>query len=367
MDIFKDIGQPANINNLEAANGYNTDIINTILNNYKNSCIESSLISENFRGKNNLETARKIWNFLKFNIDYKKDPFGYQFIKLPRKFLKDKSGDCKSFALFTAGILNNLGLKSVIKYASYNSSTIPTHVYCTTENENGQTIIIDAVWKKFNEEKTPTHTKKYIMQVYTLSGHEENYYSINGKKKEKKGLGKKILFAAGRAPFLALVGLNVRGMANKLFKAIAKDRNKVKKMWENLGGTFTKLEAVIVKGNKRKRIFGTDETEIGMDPATLAALTAAAPVIVVILTGVMQIIGKKGSKEDQAAGEPPTDKVIDDAAKDLPTGTTPEDVKQSFNNGDAKKDTGSGFSLTPTTMMIIGAAAIGLILLMKKK
>lgn len=365
MDIFKDIGQPANINNLEAANGYNNDIINTILNNYKNSCIESSLISENFKGKNNLETAQNIWNFLKFNINYKKDPYGYQFIKLPRKFLKDKTGDCKSFALFTAGILNNLGLKSVIKYASYNSSTIPTHVYCTTENENGQTIIIDAVWKKFNEEKTPTHTKKYIMQVYTLSGHEENYYSINGKKKEKKGLGKKILFAAARGPFLALVNLNVHGFANKLFKGLTKDRNKVKKMWENLGGDFAKLEPAIIKGNKHKKIFGTnDEVGFVVAASTTAAITAAAPIIVVVMGVLKSLIGKKGTDE---AGGTPVDKILDDVVKDLPAGTTPDDVKESFNQGDAKKDTGSGFSLTPTTMMIIGAAAIGLILLMKKK
>lgn len=147
-------------------NGWNSDIITVIHSNVPAATKQMREVAQTFNKGNEKETARAIWNFLKREIKYVKDPDGYQNIKLPGRFVATGSGDCKSYSLFTASILENLGIPYSFRYTSYGLNTTPQHVYIVTDSG----IIIDGVWNKFNSEKAYTSKKDYKMKIQTLSG-----------------------------------------------------------------------------------------------------------------------------------------------------------------------------------------------------
>ena len=119
-----------------------------------------------------MQTAKNVWDFMKRKITYKRDPNHKQMIRLPNRFVNDADGDCKSFALFAASILGNLGMPVTFRYAGYrDGSNIPTHVYMTTEDENGKEIIVDGVYRAFNKEKPYKFKKDYKMsRIEYISG-----------------------------------------------------------------------------------------------------------------------------------------------------------------------------------------------------
>lgn len=150
----------------EHLSGTNPDIIATIHRRVPEAARSMKSAARTFIGATQTDTARNIWNFLKNQIRYKKDPPGYQFVKLPARLMADGEGDCKSYSLFTAAVLENLGIPYRFRYTSYDHSSIPQHVYIVTE----QGDIIDAVWRDFNSEKPYTFKKDFPMKIYTLSG-----------------------------------------------------------------------------------------------------------------------------------------------------------------------------------------------------
>lgn len=165
-DAIHILPRPTGKTELEYMSGINQNIITVLHSNLPRAVRQTREISQHFKGVSELETARKIWDFLKKEIKYKRDREGYQDIKLPGRFVAEGSGDCKSYSLFTAGILSNLGIPYRFRYTSYSSDPTPQHVYIVTESG----IIIDAVWNAFNSQKNFTHKKDYPMQISTLSG-----------------------------------------------------------------------------------------------------------------------------------------------------------------------------------------------------
>lgn len=112
--------------------------------------------AEQFRGKDDLETCRNIWNFLKTRIRYVADQ-EYQIVRLPSALLKTKEGDCKSYSVFTSAVLQCLGIPHHYMMTSYNKSNpTPSHIYVMTDSG----IIIDAVWHSFNSEKPYAYVYK---------------------------------------------------------------------------------------------------------------------------------------------------------------------------------------------------------------
>jgi hypothetical protein len=138
-------------------------------------------LAKNFKGSTEKETCSKIFNFLKNNIQYKVDGDN-QKIKLPSAFLREKSGDCKSYSLFTAAILSNLKIPFSFTYASYNpTDKTPEHIYVTTKNG----CIIDAVWGKFNSEKKPCYKYHKPMNISYISGIKKSHSEKYEKREEK--------------------------------------------------------------------------------------------------------------------------------------------------------------------------------------
>ena len=70
--------------------------------------------SKQFKGRTQQETCKKIFDYLKNNFTYVADG-NEQIIKLPSALLRKRVGDCKSYSLFTASILENLKIPLTIK------------------------------------------------------------------------------------------------------------------------------------------------------------------------------------------------------------------------------------------------------------
>lgn len=163
-----------NVNVLIAEHGINPDLITTIYNKTPEATMQCLKFAKQFKGANNTETARNIWEFLKKNIPYKADGPSNQRIKSPNRVIDDaKKGiptDCKSFALFTVGCLRALGLPAFYRYASYSIDPTPTHVYAFTRDEKNRDVIIDGVYHGFNIEPPYNSKTDVKMKVEYLSG-----------------------------------------------------------------------------------------------------------------------------------------------------------------------------------------------------
>lgn len=213
--------------------------------------------SKQFRGRTEKETCKKIFDYIKNNFTYVADG-SEQVIKLPSALLKKRVGDCKSYSLFTASILENLKIPYKFVYTSYNNNPIPGHVYVTTENG----CIIDAVYGIFNAEKKPTYKYTHNMNVRYMAGIGCSCDSGVGAIDLKKAVstakakvqtavqktGKALVtgsLASGRLLFLAMVKKNLDGFATKLQKV---DTNKLKASWTKAGGNYNTLVAAIKEG-----------------------------------------------------------------------------------------------------------------------
>lgn len=238
--------------------------------------------SKRFKGSTDEQTCRNIFNYLMNHFTYLADG-EEQIIKLPSALLKKKIGDCKSYSLFTASVLENLGIPYTIVYTSYNANPIPQHVYIITQKG----CIIDAVYGKFNQEKPPTFKYKKNMNVRYMAGINGNcgcsgdcgcgtgigakivlvskekrqkakadLKQVAAKTQEKiKTTAKKVVqgsktvgLAPARAMFMTLISLNVDGFASKLAKT---STTNLLNAWYKLGGDRTKLSNAISKGASR--------------------------------------------------------------------------------------------------------------------
>jgi|CXWL01.1.fsa_nt_gi transglutaminase-like putative cysteine protease len=110
--------------------------------------------AKTLRSEQLFDTCKNIWDFIKTQIPYVLDKRGYQWIKSPGRLWQEKSGDCKSFSVFAASCLKNLGIKYGYRFTSYDpNDKTPTHVYVYVPLPRGE-IIIDAVWTgPFNSQK----------------------------------------------------------------------------------------------------------------------------------------------------------------------------------------------------------------------
>ena len=289
----------------EAQKADNKDIRDLLFSLVPQARAQMAKMAKSFRGRNEEETCKKIFDYIVANFSYVADR-KEQVIKLPSALLKYKVGDCKSYALFTAAILENLKIPYKFVFTSYNSNPIPGHVYVTTDGG----CIIDAVYGKFNQEKTPTFKYVQGMNVRYMAGIGscDNYGNYGGRRRgvgATNGTGisggkpvRKIALAPGRGLFLGIVKANLDGFATKLQKV---NPDKLKKNWENVGGNYSKLvNAIKVGAGKpakklgflgllRKRIKqqgGVNGIGAANDQAVQAAIVSAATALGAAIGGV---------------------------------------------------------------------------------
>ena len=295
----------------EAQKADNKDIRDLLFSLVPQARAQMAKMAKSFRGRNEEETCKKIFDYIVANFSYVADR-KEQVIKLPSALLKYKVGDCKSYALFTAAILENLKIPYKFVFTSYNSNPIPGHVYVTTDGG----CIIDAVYGKFNKEKTPTFKYVQGMNVRYMAGIGscDNYGNYGGRRRGVGGTGisggkpvRKIALAPGRGLFLGIVKANLDGFATKLQKV---NPDKLKKNWENVGGNYSKLVNAIkvgagkpakrlgFLGRLRKRLReqgGVNGIGAANDSQVQAAIIATASALAVAIPAAAPVIGPTGA------------------------------------------------------------------------
>lgn len=325
-------------------------------------------ICKYFDKGNERDTARAIFQFLREHIKYEVEPAEKQTTKTISRFLSDGSGDCKHFSIFANTILDACGYRAAYRYAGYGNKGFQ-HVYTYLPDSK---TILDAVLPDFDTEKKPTIKKDYIMSLYRLSGPDEigklNFNkvktniqkatakssnvvkkaaaSIPAAAKKISDTGKQVSLAVPRNAFLALVKLNVHGLASNLKQVEAKSGAGALKFWDSLGGDIKALQNAIKDGSGKKKIFGVEEENASFreiyggysgdgvaigEPVTIAAsLASAAP----ILLKVKDIFAKAGIKAEDVKKIADVSKKATNDFKNL-TGKSLTDVV-------FKKDAGTG-------------------------
>lgn len=180
MDKLTDIAArtilpPSHTSTLVYPDGNTFDIIREILATDSISRNDTAAFAPYLKGKDLLETLSNVWHFVKRNIRYKLDPIGQQFVKTPSRTWADKFADCKSYSIFIASILKNLGVPFHYRFTAYIQGGDYTHVYIIVPY-NGMEIIIDDVMPAFNRQKPFARKKDIPMtQISRLSGLGEVY------------------------------------------------------------------------------------------------------------------------------------------------------------------------------------------------
>lgn len=258
--------------------GDNYQLRNAIFSATPKAIEQTRSIARQFKGDSELATANNIFNFLKNNITYAADGV-HQKIKLPSALMRERIGDCKSYSLFTMGILSNLGIPAEYVLTSYNQDPTPTHIYVKTKSG----IIIDAVWGKFNSEKQYNHV--YTKSINGINDMKISYISgvrgvpqsvrtkiagcgcgCNGTKKcgigETKAerllreakeklqkTGTKIGLSIPRQVALGILSLNFDGISSQLNGSSR--MTKIVEQWKKIGGDEAALRSAIRDGSSR--------------------------------------------------------------------------------------------------------------------
>jgi len=150
------------------------DIINAILKQHNKSLKEYDKLFYFFDCGNFYDTAKKIFNFLKNNIEYQIEPDTLQTVGTPAYILATKKGDCKHFSLMFAGLLDayrrNTGKKFDLAYrfAGYDGSKTLEHVFVVINPNSENEIWCDAVLDYLNEKKQPNFYKDKKIQNMAL-------------------------------------------------------------------------------------------------------------------------------------------------------------------------------------------------------
>jgi len=123
------------------------------------------------RGRNDFETCRNTWNFMRYEIPYVADKIGYERIRLPNKCIWDAArigngGDCKTFYVTTADLLRENGIASMSRFIAQRGGNKAKHVYCIAKLQNGLLVPCDAVYHSFNIE--PPYTMKWDFDAAQL-------------------------------------------------------------------------------------------------------------------------------------------------------------------------------------------------------
>lgn len=152
------------------------DIINGILETHELYKEDYNKICHYFNDKDIESICQKIFTFLKQNVPYEVESNEYQTLRSPNAILNLKSADCKSYALFSCGIIDalirkhNLKCNLYYRFASYDMfNDVPEHVFCVVK-VGGKEIWLDNVLKFLDERKEPYFWEDYKINNMALVG-----------------------------------------------------------------------------------------------------------------------------------------------------------------------------------------------------
>jgi hypothetical protein len=387
-----------------------SDIITGMLNahdKYKN---EYDKISNSFAGRDVKTTARNIWQFLKNNVDYVIESDDKQMLKSPSAILytgKTMGSDCKNYSLFTGGLLDSLNrkgfpIKWAYRFASYRlMDKLPHHVFVVINPGTQKEIWIDPVLNGFDQkkqyyykiDKTPKN-----MSLIALSGIDGIGRKSKAERQQKRAVRKtkrkeavkkvatklkktgkavlKVALAPVRNSFLLLVKVNFKNLAGKLKRVYDTNPDKLKTFWAGFNGKWDVLIKNIEQGYKKKSIGAYAEIGAPIAAPVAAAVTTASPILVKLAKFLKDLgIDTETIKEiaqdklNQVA-QNAVDRVTGEAKQiesEEKTEVAQTEKELTTPGSRESESDGAGTGLSKNTMLLIGAGAVGLFLLTRKK
>jgi len=161
------------------------DIVKGILKTHNQYFTDYDLISDYFFRGNIEDTCKYIFDFLKQNVPYEIESENYQTLRSPGAILHFP-GDCKSYALFSNGVLDSLRRKGKLKcellyrFAGYGVFTdYIEHVFCVCKTGKNE-IWVDPVLNNFDEKKKPNYQVDKKINNMALVGISGIYDVIGG-------------------------------------------------------------------------------------------------------------------------------------------------------------------------------------------
>jgi hypothetical protein len=158
----------------KVSDNYRTnDIIKLLMRKLKTSKLDVIDFANAINSNSTLDISRSLYYFLLNNIRYIEDTqkysdegFIFQAVKNPGYFWHTKEGDCKSYAVFIASVLQAKKIPHKIRFAAYGNASNVQHVYIVALDSNNNEIIIDPVWGResqgsFNTQKKYSFIKDY--------------------------------------------------------------------------------------------------------------------------------------------------------------------------------------------------------------
>jgi hypothetical protein len=371
-----------------------SDIITGIMDAHVKYAPEYNKIAPSFAGRDVKSTARNLYDFLKKNVNYVIEPDDRQMLKSPSAILytgKSTGSDCKNYSLFSAGVLDALNrsgfpINWTFRFASYRMfDKMPHHVFVVINPDTNKEIWIDPVLNGFNLKKQYYYKldkKPNKMALISLAGigkkTKEQKSAKKTARKEKikkianklKQTGKAVIKVAAapvRNSFLLLVKINFKNLAGKLKKVYDTNPDKLKTFWSQFNGSWDSLVKNINTGYSKKAI-----GSIGALPVAAATVTTAAPILVKLAKFLKSIGINPETIQELAQSK------LNEAAQNIVSKVTGEakeidaEEKQEVaqtNKELATEETASETStgMGKNTLLLVGAGAVGLYLLTRKK
>jgi len=278
------------------------DIISGILITHNLHKSDYDKICMQFNARSTENICKKIYNYLSKNTIYKIESDDKQTLRSPAAILtlgakKNIGLDCKSYALFSAGILDALKRRGkdinwCFRFASYKIyDKIPHHVFIVINPNTNNEIWLDNVFKPFNNHKQYFHKidKMALIAIAGIGGknRRNRKNAVKGKLKERLKKGGKLLIkfnpatVSARNSFLLMVKLNIFGLARNLAKVQLMKPKELYRFWNKIGGNTKNLDKAINVG-KNKGHHKASAAGVGFVPAIAAAIAAATPIVVKI-------------------------------------------------------------------------------------
>jgi len=84
--------------------------------------------------------ARKLYEFVRDEIRYIRDPLLFEDVQLPEITLKRRSGDCDDQAVLLCSLLLAIGFETALIFADTDSDGVADHVYCAVYMPNAPDV-----------------------------------------------------------------------------------------------------------------------------------------------------------------------------------------------------------------------------------
>jgi hypothetical protein len=270
---------------------------------------------------------------------------------------------------------------------------MPHHTFVVINPDTNNEIWIDPVLNGFNLKKQYYYKldkKPKNMALISLAGIGRKTKAEKKAKKEVrstkrkeaikkvanklKTTGKAVIKVAGapvRNSFLLLVQVNFKNLAGKLKRIYDTNPDKLKTFWSGFSGQWDSLVKAINTGITKKAI-----GSIGVVPAVATAVATASPILVK-LAKFLKDLGIDPETIQEIAQEKlnqVAENVVSKVRKEAKEIEVEERQEVAQTNKELATEesgsdsgSGSGLSLGKNTMLLIGAGAVGLFLLTRKK